>query len=101
MVKIMLLLPPTHRETLTDIPEKVARKIVVFSVLEDLMVQQIMGEPAALLPEEAEEEDGESFPPECGSPIYYEVEAQGHQTQIEEELVGVEEFTGLKHILFL
>lgn len=56
VVVVVLVLPPSDGETLPDVADHDAEHVVDSPVLKDLMVQKVVGEPAALLPEQAEQE---------------------------------------------
>jgi len=59
VMSVVLVLPPGHREALEYIADHDPREIAVCSLFENLMVQEVMGQPPALLPEEGEDEGRE------------------------------------------
>jgi hypothetical protein len=56
MVSVVLLLPPRHTEPLSDVPNDVSNRITPHPIGKHLMVQKIMGKPAALLPEQRQQD---------------------------------------------
>mmetsp|Transcript_12050 Transcript_12050/g.16371 ORF Transcript_12050/g.16371 Transcript_12050/m.16371 type:complete len:284 (+) Transcript_12050:305-1156(+) len=58
VVGVVLVLPPVHREPLENIPGEVPHCAVQSAVLEHLVVTKVVGQPAGLLPEEAQHESG-------------------------------------------
>jgi len=59
VVLVVLLLPPVDREALEDVADEETSPVVVLAVLKHLVVQKVVCEPAALLPEEGEKEPTE------------------------------------------
>lgn len=51
----MLVLPPVHAEALHDVANGVAHEVVVAAVREDLVVKEVVSEPAGLLPRDGEQ----------------------------------------------
>mmetsp|Transcript_188 Transcript_188/g.795 ORF Transcript_188/g.795 Transcript_188/m.795 type:complete len:495 (+) Transcript_188:1417-2901(+) len=58
VVLVVLVLPPGHVEALPDVADHDAREVAEAAVLEHLVVEEIVGEPAALLPEDREHDSG-------------------------------------------
>jgi hypothetical protein len=52
MVQVVLVLPPSNAKPLADVAEENACCVVQGTLLEDLVVQKVMGQPATLLPEQ-------------------------------------------------
>lgn len=55
VVGVVLILPPGGRETLANTSEEGSKEVSPEAILEDLMMQEIVGKPAALLPEETQD----------------------------------------------
>lgn len=55
VVGVVLILPPGGRETLADTSEESSEEVSPEAILEDLVVQEVVGEPTALLPEESQD----------------------------------------------
>ena len=53
VVRVVLGLPPLHGEALEQITDDNAHHISVGTVLEHLVMQEVVGQPAALLPEQS------------------------------------------------
>mmetsp|Transcript_18141 Transcript_18141/g.27581 ORF Transcript_18141/g.27581 Transcript_18141/m.27581 type:complete len:243 (-) Transcript_18141:150-878(-) len=56
MVSVVLILPPLHGETLHKISPENSDQITILTLLEDLVVKEVMGKPPALLPEQSQQE---------------------------------------------
>jgi hypothetical protein len=55
VVSVVLILPPGGRETLADTSEESSEEVSPEAILEDLVMQEIVGEPTALLPEDSQD----------------------------------------------
>mmetsp|Transcript_9771 Transcript_9771/g.28690 ORF Transcript_9771/g.28690 Transcript_9771/m.28690 type:complete len:569 (-) Transcript_9771:44-1750(-) len=55
VVRVVLVFPPGNVEALPDVTNHHASEVAEAAVLEDLVVQEVVREPAALLPEERKE----------------------------------------------
>lgn len=55
VMSVVLVLPPRRGETLADTSQEGTEQVAPETVLEDLVVQKVVGEPAALLPEETQD----------------------------------------------
>ena len=51
MMMVMFILPPCFGEALKDISDEDSNEVVVESVLEYLVMEEIVSKPATLLPE--------------------------------------------------
>lgn len=51
-MQVVLVFPPCDAEPLAHVPEEEPGRVVVGALLEQLVVEDVMGQPAALLPEE-------------------------------------------------
>ena len=55
VMSVVLRFPPLDGESLTDISDNNAHKVAVLSILEDLVMEEVVSEPTALLPEKCQD----------------------------------------------
>ena len=89
VVPIVLVLPPLHGVPLHEVPPEDAAEVTVLALLEDLMVEEVVSEPATLLPEEAHDEGGGDVDEGVGGEVHHQARAGPHG-HVERTLVDVE-----------
>ena len=96
VVAVVLVLPPLHAVSLHEVAPEDADEVSVLALLEDLVVEEVVGEPSALLPEEAEEEGAADVHGEGVGAVDHG-DGRGPHGHVEGALVGVVELGALEH----
>ena len=96
VVAVVLVLPPLHAVSLHEVAPEDTDEVSVLALLEDLVVEEVVGEPAALLPEEAEEKGAADVHGEGVREVDHG-DGRGPHGHVEGALVGVVELGALEH----
>ena len=96
VVSVVLVLPPLHAVSLHEVAPEDADEVAILALLEDLVVEEVVGEPAALLPEKSEEEGAAEMHGERVGEVHHG-DGRGPHGHVEGALVGVEELVALEH----
>mmetsp|Transcript_3616 Transcript_3616/g.7877 ORF Transcript_3616/g.7877 Transcript_3616/m.7877 type:complete len:221 (-) Transcript_3616:206-868(-) len=96
MVAVVLVLPPLHGVALHEVTPEDAGEVAILALLENLVVEEVVGEPTTLLPEHAKEEGGPKMHGEGVGIVNHGNGGRPHG-HVEGALVGVEELGGFEH----
>lgn len=89
VVMVVLIFPPRDREALPDVADHDTNQVVEGAVGEDLVVQEIVGEPAALLPEQAEAKRGQKQRRPAPRVRHEDRNTRAQQSEIAGDLEGI------------
>ncbi|KAF9367640.1 hypothetical protein CPB97_005482 [Podila verticillata] len=90
VVSVVLVLPPRRGETLADTSQEGAEQVTPETIMEDLVVQKVVGEPAALLPEETQDGSRDNVGKGGGlTPLGDNEGRESPEAEVEGDLEGV------------
>ena len=96
MVTVVLVLPPLDRVSLHEVAPEDSHEVTILALSEDLVVQEVMGKPTALLKEQSHQQSRDDVQ-RNGIGESNETDRNTPKHDVGEALVDVETSAGLEH----
>lgn len=88
-MRVVLGLPPLHGEALEQVADEQTHEIAVEAILKHLVMQEVVCEPPALLPEETQDESTNHIPRKTVGGNG-EIDCDGKKNQIRHYFIRIE-----------